>query len=165
MNACELTLVVLTSLQVKDRYHKMRSMKDVAMRFVRGLGRRLPVNYGCWIVVFVWCNYLTILFRTPLYIKDVTFDSIPRVIICVRHDLSTHLIRARVWPLNPGVTQSLGTSPIEATYQGSSTICSHEGEAQRNTIKHNTTNLKKYLELFYHWSLKVVDNVHRCSGN
>jgi hypothetical protein len=21
--------------------------------FVRGLGRRLPVNYGCWIVVFV----------------------------------------------------------------------------------------------------------------
>jgi hypothetical protein len=24
------------------------------------LGHRLPVNYGCWIVVFVWSNYLTI---------------------------------------------------------------------------------------------------------
>jgi hypothetical protein len=47
MNVCELTLVVLTSLQVKDMYHKMKSMKDVALRFVRGLGRRLPVNYGC----------------------------------------------------------------------------------------------------------------------
>jgi hypothetical protein len=31
----------------------MRSVKDVAMRFVRGLGRRLTVNYGCWILVFV----------------------------------------------------------------------------------------------------------------
>jgi hypothetical protein len=28
--------------------------------FVRGLGHRLPVNFGCWIVVFVWCNYLII---------------------------------------------------------------------------------------------------------
>jgi hypothetical protein len=54
----------------------MRSMKDVAMRFVRGLGRRLPVTYGCWIVVFVCCSYLTILYRTPLYIKDVAFVSV-----------------------------------------------------------------------------------------
>jgi hypothetical protein len=23
------------------------------VEFMRGLGRRLPVNYGCWIVVFV----------------------------------------------------------------------------------------------------------------
>jgi hypothetical protein len=30
MKVCEVTLDVLT-LQVKDRYHKMRSMKDVAM--------------------------------------------------------------------------------------------------------------------------------------
>jgi hypothetical protein len=80
MNVYELTLAVLISTQVKDRYHEMRSMKDVAMRFVRGLGRRLPVNYCCWIVVFVWCNYLTTLYRTPLYIKDVTFVSIPWVI-------------------------------------------------------------------------------------
>jgi hypothetical protein len=37
----------------QKRYHKMRSMKDIAMMFVRGLGRRILVNYGCWIVVFV----------------------------------------------------------------------------------------------------------------
>jgi hypothetical protein len=72
--------------------------------FVRGLGRRLPVNYDCSIVVVIWCNYLTILCRTPLYSKDVTFISVPWVIICVRLDPSTHLIRTRVWPLNPGVT-------------------------------------------------------------
>jgi hypothetical protein len=35
--------------------------------FVSGLGRRLPVNYGCWIVVFVWYNYLSILYSTQLY--------------------------------------------------------------------------------------------------
>jgi hypothetical protein len=45
--------------------------------FVRGLDRRLLVNYGCWVVVFVWCKYLTILYRTPLYIKDVTFVFVP----------------------------------------------------------------------------------------
>jgi hypothetical protein len=28
MNVCELTLVVLTSLQVKDMYHQMRRMRD-----------------------------------------------------------------------------------------------------------------------------------------
>jgi hypothetical protein len=89
--------------QVKDMYYKMRSKKDVTMRFVRGLGRRLLVNYGCWIVVFVWCNYLTILYRTALYIKDMTFVSVPWVIICVRLDPSTHLIRVWVCPLNLGV--------------------------------------------------------------
>jgi hypothetical protein len=57
--------------------------------FVRGLGRHLPFNFGCWIVVFVWCNYLIILCRTLLYIKDVTFVSISWVIICVRLDPST----------------------------------------------------------------------------
>jgi hypothetical protein len=33
-----------------------------------------------------------------LYINDVTFVFIPRVIICVRLDPSTHVSRARVWP-------------------------------------------------------------------
>jgi hypothetical protein len=47
MNICELTLVVLTSPQVKDRYHKMKSMKDVMMSLLSGLGLRLPVNFGC----------------------------------------------------------------------------------------------------------------------
>jgi hypothetical protein len=37
--------------------------------------------------------------------------------------------------------QFLGSSLIEATYLGIEyQICSHEGETQRNTIKHNTTN-------------------------
>jgi hypothetical protein len=31
MNVCELTIAVLSSPQVKDRYPKIRSMKDVAM--------------------------------------------------------------------------------------------------------------------------------------
>jgi hypothetical protein len=72
--------------------------------FVSGLGRRLPVNFGCWIVVFIWCNYLSILYRTPLYIKDVTFISVPCVTICVRLDPSTlgDYFRARVLvPLEP----------------------------------------------------------------
>jgi hypothetical protein len=54
-----------------------------------GLDRRLSVNFGCSIVVFVWCNYLIILYRTPLYINDVTFVSVPWDIICVRLDPST----------------------------------------------------------------------------
>jgi hypothetical protein len=56
---------------------------------VSGLSCRLPVNYGCWIIVFVWCNYLSISYRTPLYINDVTFIYVPWVIICVRLDPST----------------------------------------------------------------------------
>jgi hypothetical protein len=74
------------------------------LQWVRERSRsRLTVNYGCWIVVFVWCNYLTILYRTPLYSKDVTFIYVPWVIICVRLDPITHLIPVRVWPLNSGV--------------------------------------------------------------
>jgi hypothetical protein len=74
--------------------------------FMSGLGCHLLENYGCWIVAFVWCNYLTILYRTPLYIKDVTFVSIPWVIICVRLDPNTHLIHARVWPPKSGCDRS-----------------------------------------------------------
>jgi hypothetical protein len=73
--------------------------------FVRGLGHRLPVNYGCWIIVFVWYNYLTILYRSPLYIKDVTFVFVPWV-ICVRLDPSTHVSRAQVWPPKSGCDRS-----------------------------------------------------------
>jgi hypothetical protein len=57
--------------------------------FMSGLDRRLRVNFGCWIVAFVWCNYLSILYRTPLYINDVTFVFVPWVIICVRLNPST----------------------------------------------------------------------------
>jgi hypothetical protein len=72
--------------------------------FMNGLGRRLPVNFGCWIVVFIWCIYLTILYRTPLYIKDVTFVYVPWVIISVRLDPTTlGEVRTRVLdPLKSG---------------------------------------------------------------
>jgi hypothetical protein len=56
---------------------RVRSHEGCRDEFVRGLGRRLPVNYGYGIFVFVRCNYLTILYRTPLYIKYVTFVSVP----------------------------------------------------------------------------------------
>jgi hypothetical protein len=52
MNLCEITLAVLTPRgqgQVpQDKDHE--GCRDELMR---GLGRRLPVNYGCWIVVFI----------------------------------------------------------------------------------------------------------------
>jgi hypothetical protein len=71
--------------------------------FVRCLGRRLPVNFGCWIVVFIWCSYLSILYRTMLYINHVTFVSVSWDIICVGLNPSTNLIiRARVWPPKSG---------------------------------------------------------------
>jgi hypothetical protein len=47
MNACELTLAVLTTPQVKDRYHQDEEHEECRDEFVRGLGHRLPVDYGC----------------------------------------------------------------------------------------------------------------------
>jgi hypothetical protein len=78
--------------------------------FMRGLGRRLPVNFGCSIVVFIWCNYLTILYRTLLYINVVTFISVPWVIICVRLGPSTlsDYVHARgLVPPKPGCDSSI----------------------------------------------------------
>jgi hypothetical protein len=70
--------------------------------FVSGLGCRLLVNYGCWIVVSVWYNYLTILYITLLYSNDVAFVFVPWVIICVRLDPGTHVSRTRVSTLKSG---------------------------------------------------------------
>jgi hypothetical protein len=53
MNVCELTLAILTSPQVKNRYSRKKEHEECRDEFVRGLGHRLLVNYGCWIVVFV----------------------------------------------------------------------------------------------------------------
>jgi hypothetical protein len=81
--------------------HNMLSderMNDVAMMFVRGLGRRLPVNYGCWIVVFIWYNYLIILYTIPIYIKDLTFVYLPWVIIqLVKFTPGFGAPKTRVW--------------------------------------------------------------------
>jgi hypothetical protein len=46
------TLVVLTSLG-KGQVLQDEEHGGCHDEFMRGLGRRLPVNYGCWIVVFV----------------------------------------------------------------------------------------------------------------
>jgi hypothetical protein len=91
---------------------------------VRGLDRHPPVNYSCCIVVFVWCNYLAILYQTPLYIKDVTFVFVPWVIICVRLDPSTHLTHARVWPPKSRCDRQgfTSTDPLEKIDIGDSTI-------------------------------------------
>jgi hypothetical protein len=43
MNVCELSLVVLTS-PGQEQVPQHEGCRD---EFVRGLGRRLPVNYGC----------------------------------------------------------------------------------------------------------------------
>jgi hypothetical protein len=73
--------------------------------FVSGLGHRLPVNYGCWIDVFVWCIYLFIYFVQNSYSKDVTFVSVPWAIICVRLDpsiLGDYFYARVLVPLEPG---------------------------------------------------------------
>jgi hypothetical protein len=80
----------------QEQVPQYEAHKGCCDEFVSGLVRCLPVNYGCWIVVFVWCNYLIILYRTLLYINDVTFVYVPWVIICVRLDPNTW------WSSRPG---------------------------------------------------------------
>jgi hypothetical protein len=53
MNVCELTLTVLTSLLGQEHVAHDEEHEGCCDEFMRGLGRRLLVNYGCWIVVFV----------------------------------------------------------------------------------------------------------------
>jgi hypothetical protein len=117
MNVCETTIVLLTSRlwwfihiiphnllsdermwdhpccthipQVKNGYHRTRRVKDAVMSLWVVLVVVSQSTLCCWIVVFAWCNFLTILYRIPLYINDVTFDSIPWVIIWVMLDPST----------------------------------------------------------------------------
>jgi hypothetical protein len=53
MNVCELTLVVLTSSPGQGHVPLDEAHGGCRDEFVSGLGRRLLVNFGCWIVVFV----------------------------------------------------------------------------------------------------------------
>jgi hypothetical protein len=46
-------LPVLTFPPGQDQVPHVEEHAGCHDEFVRGLGRRLPVNYGCWIVVFV----------------------------------------------------------------------------------------------------------------
>jgi hypothetical protein len=103
MNVCELTLDVLTP-------HRSRTCTigwgawRMLWWIVSGLGHFLTVNFGCWIVVFIWCNFY--LFCTEL-----------RYILMMWHSFMYHessyvwdlilahmvIIRTRVLaPLKPG---------------------------------------------------------------
>jgi hypothetical protein len=53
MNVCELTFAVLTFPPGQEQVPQDKEHKGCRDEFVRGLGHRLQVNYGCWIVVFV----------------------------------------------------------------------------------------------------------------
>jgi hypothetical protein len=52
MNVCELTLAVLTPPGQGQVPHD-EAHEGCGDEFVSGLGRHLPINYGCWIDVFV----------------------------------------------------------------------------------------------------------------
>jgi hypothetical protein len=76
---------------------------------VRGLGRRLPVNFGLLDRLSAY-DVITYLFCTELllYSKDVTFISIPLLIIHVRLGPSTlgvYFAPGSWCPRNPGVTE------------------------------------------------------------
>jgi hypothetical protein len=47
MNVCELTLVVLTSPSCQEQVPHDETHEGCCDEFVSGLGRRLPVNFGC----------------------------------------------------------------------------------------------------------------------
>ena len=53
MNICELTLVILTFPPCQGQVPQDEVREGCCDEFVSGLGYRLPVNYGCWIVHFV----------------------------------------------------------------------------------------------------------------
>jgi hypothetical protein len=53
MNICVLTLAVLAFLLGQGHVPRDEAYEGCCDEFVSGLDRRIPVNYGCWIVVFV----------------------------------------------------------------------------------------------------------------
>jgi hypothetical protein len=88
----------LTPPQVKNRYHRMRRMEDVAMCSWES---RSSSPSQLWVagslspydvIIYLFCTELL------LYIKVVTFVSVSWFIICVRLGLSTpgDYVRARV---------------------------------------------------------------------
>jgi hypothetical protein len=53
MNVCELILAVLTSPLGQEQVPLAEAHEGCCEEFASGLGRRLAVNFGCWIVVFI----------------------------------------------------------------------------------------------------------------
>jgi hypothetical protein len=53
MNLCELTLAVLTSPLGQEQVPQEEVHEGCCDEFMSGLGHRLPVNFGCLIVVYI----------------------------------------------------------------------------------------------------------------
>jgi hypothetical protein len=77
MNVCELALAILTSPMGQGQVPQYKEHEGCRDEFVRGLGHRLLVNYGCWMLSSY--DVITQLFciEIVLYSKDVTLVSVP----------------------------------------------------------------------------------------
>jgi hypothetical protein len=78
MNVCELTLAVSHPPTGQEQVPQDEAHGGCCDVFVRGLGRRLPVNFGVAgplspyiVIIYLFCTKLR------LYSKVVTFDPVP----------------------------------------------------------------------------------------
>jgi hypothetical protein len=78
MNVCELTLAVSHPPTGQEQVPQDEEHGGCCDEFVRGLGRRLPVNFGLLdrlspynVIIYLFCTELL------LCSKDVTFDPVP----------------------------------------------------------------------------------------
>jgi hypothetical protein len=76
MNVCELTLAVSHPPAGQEQVPQDEALGGCCDEFVRGLGRRLPVNFGLLDRCLLICNYLFCI-ELLLYSKVVTFDPVP----------------------------------------------------------------------------------------
>ena len=76
MNVCELTIAVSHPPTGQGQVPQDEALGGCCDEFVRGLGRRLPVNFGLLDRCLLICNYLFCI-ELLLYSKDVTFDPVP----------------------------------------------------------------------------------------
>jgi hypothetical protein len=68
MNVCELTLAVSHPPTGQEQVPQDEALGGCCDVFVRGLGRRLPVNFGLLDRFLIWCNYLIIFVQNSCYI-------------------------------------------------------------------------------------------------
>jgi hypothetical protein len=76
MNVCELTLAVSHPPTGQEQVPQDEAHGGCCDEFVRGLGRRLPVNFGLLDRCLLICNYLFCI-ELLLYSKVETFDPVP----------------------------------------------------------------------------------------
>jgi hypothetical protein len=79
MNVCELTLAVSHPPIGQEQVPQDEAHGGCCDVFVRGLGHRLPVNFGlldrCFLIMYLFIYLFCI--ELLLYSKDVTFDPVP----------------------------------------------------------------------------------------